>query len=86
MNVPWKRCRPSCPLRSVLFRHVAVLLAVVLANNAAAAGKYLEVSYPLPDMRFVDATASAKTKHEYRVISVNSAELRSESSKPSSVP
>ncbi len=41
---------------------------------------------PLPEMRFVDATASAETNHEYCVISVNSAGLRSESSKPSSVP
>jgi hypothetical protein len=35
---------------------------------------------PLPEMRFIDKTAKAGEKHEYRVIAVNGATLRSEPS------
>lgn len=41
---------------------------------------------PLPEMRFVDRTAAAGAKHEYRVIVVNGAELRSEPSRAASAP
>lgn len=41
---------------------------------------------PLPEMRFTDRAPSAGTKHEYRVIVVNGAGLRSEPSKPASTP
>ena len=36
---------------------------------------------PLPEMRFVDASAKAGEKHAYRVIAVNSAGLKSEPSR-----
>ena len=37
---------------------------------------------PLPEMRFVDATADSKTSHSYTVIAVNSVELKSAPSTP----
>lgn len=41
---------------------------------------------PLPQMRFIDASAAPGTKHEYRVIAVNSVGLKSEPSTPACVP
>jgi pimeloyl-ACP methyl ester carboxylesterase len=41
---------------------------------------------PLPEMRFVDRAPVAGTKHEYRVIVVNGVDLRSEVSKPATLP
>ena len=41
---------------------------------------------PLPEMRFLDTTAEPGTKHQYRVIAVNSAWLRSEPSEPALLP
>lgn len=41
---------------------------------------------PLPEMRFVDRSASPEAKHIYRVITINSVGLRSEPSAPASVP
>jgi hypothetical protein len=41
---------------------------------------------PLPEMRLVDRSPAAGVKHEYRVIVVNSAGLRSQPSVPASVP
>ncbi|MFH1921870.1 MAG: hypothetical protein ABIP48_18545 [Planctomycetota bacterium] len=41
---------------------------------------------PLREMRFMDAAATAATRHEYRVMSVNSVGLQSEPSNPCSVP
>jgi hypothetical protein len=37
---------------------------------------------PLPDMRFLDRTAKPGEQHEYRVIAVNGAGLKSDPSKP----
>lgn len=39
---------------------------------------------PLPEMRLVDTSAKPGVKHQYRVIAINSAGLRSEPSKPAS--
>jgi poly(3-hydroxybutyrate) depolymerase len=41
---------------------------------------------PLPEMRFLDRTAKAGQKYEYRVIAMNSAGLKSEPSKPATAP
>ena len=41
---------------------------------------------PLPEMRFVDATAKAGEKHTYQVIAVNSVGSKSEPSTPVSAP
>ncbi len=41
---------------------------------------------PLPELRFSDRAPVAGTRHEYRVIAVNGAGLRSEPSKPVSAP
>jgi len=41
---------------------------------------------PLPELRFTDRAPVAGTKHEYRVIAVNGADLRSEPSAPASAP
>ena len=81
-------------IRAFIIQRDGSELARVPENPVGRFGRPLfqQMSYhdtpekPLPDMRFVDATASEETKHEYRVISVNSAGLRSESSKSSSVP
>jgi hypothetical protein len=40
---------------------------------------------PLPEMRFVDRSATPGAKHEYRVITINSVGLRSEPSEPASL-
>ena len=37
---------------------------------------------PLPEMRFVDTTATSGTKHEYRVISINGVGLESSAASP----
>ena len=37
---------------------------------------------PLPEMRFVDSTAKAGVKHDYRVISINTAGLKSAPAHP----
>jgi hypothetical protein len=41
---------------------------------------------PLPRMHFVDRSAKAGEKHEYRVIVINGADLRSAPSKPAAEP
>jgi len=41
---------------------------------------------PLPEMKYVDRTAARGAKHEYRVIVVNSAGLRSKPSRPATSP
>jgi poly(3-hydroxybutyrate) depolymerase len=41
---------------------------------------------PLPEMRLIDQSAGPATKHQYRVISVNSVGLRSTPSEPASTP
>lgn len=41
---------------------------------------------PLPEIRFVDRSAAENAKHEYRVLTINSAGVRSEPSAPVSVP